>query len=195
MAGREQGRILQLRDGHLEEVADLTEEQPRRHDQGGWSQSRYQRHIDELAADHFRDLAHELDRRLRASGQLDVVVVAPDDARAELASHFTQEVERALAGWAHAEAHASEAELLEHVRPLLDERRAARESALLERWREGSAHGRSATGWDATLGAINESRVETLLRSARRPPRGAPLPLLRLPLGVGGDVSDRRDGD
>ena len=32
-------------------VADLTEEQPGRHDQGGWSQARYQRHIDELARD------------------------------------------------------------------------------------------------------------------------------------------------
>ena len=46
---REQGRLYRLRAGRLEEVADLFEEQPRRHDQGGWSQARFQRHVDELA--------------------------------------------------------------------------------------------------------------------------------------------------
>ena len=34
-----------------------SEEQPGRHDQGGWSQSRYQRHIEKLVHDHLKDVA------------------------------------------------------------------------------------------------------------------------------------------
>ena len=45
---RERGQVFRLRGGRLEEVADESEEQPGQHDQGGWSQARYQRHIDKL---------------------------------------------------------------------------------------------------------------------------------------------------
>src|SRR5918994_2153881 len=48
VVGREQGHLYRLRDGRLEEVGDPSEEQPGRHDQGGWSQARYQRNIENL---------------------------------------------------------------------------------------------------------------------------------------------------
>jgi peptide chain release factor subunit 1 len=164
VAGREAGRFYALRAGRLEEITDLSSDQPGRHDQGGWSQARFQRHIDELAAGHLRAVAEEIDRRVRrANGRLDVVIVAPEESRAELADHLTQEVEQALAGWAHAEAHASPAELEEIVAPVLAERRATRERELVARWREGSGNGRSTAGWEQTLGALSDARVETLL--------------------------------
>ena len=40
VVGREQGDLFRLRAGRLEEVADHFDEQPGRHDQGGWSQAR-----------------------------------------------------------------------------------------------------------------------------------------------------------
>ena len=39
VVNREQGRVLALRDGTLDEIADRTEDAPSRHDQGGWSQA------------------------------------------------------------------------------------------------------------------------------------------------------------
>ena len=54
VVGRERGELLRLRGGRLEHLADHFEEQPSRHDQGGWAQASLQRHIDELAADHLR---------------------------------------------------------------------------------------------------------------------------------------------
>jgi peptide chain release factor subunit 1 len=164
VAGREAGRFYALRAGRLVEITDLSSDQPGRHDQGGWSQARFQRHIDELAAGHLRAVAEEIDRRVRrASGRLDVVIVAPEESRAELAGHLTQEVEHALAGWTHAEAHASPSELESVVAPVLAERRGARERELVERWREGTRSGRSTAGWGPTLDAVSDARVETLL--------------------------------
>ena len=76
-------------------------------------------------------------------------------------------MQEALAGWAQAEAHTPDPELLEVVEPVLAKRRAARESELLERWREASAKGRGVGGWEATLEAVSDARAETLLLAER----------------------------
>ena len=49
VVSRERGEVYRLQDGKLHEVADRGSEQPSRHDQGGWSQANFQRHIDELS--------------------------------------------------------------------------------------------------------------------------------------------------
>ena len=174
VATREQGRFYELRDGRLEELADLSDRQPRRHDQGGWSQARMQRHIDELASDHLREVADELDKRIRAlHGGVRVVAFAPEESRAELSGLLSQEAQQALAGWAHAEAHATPAELLELAMPVLEQVRAEREREALERWREEAGrNGRAASGWAATLEAASNGRVELLLADGATP-RGA----------------------
>jgi peptide chain release factor subunit 1 len=48
MIDRERGQVFRLRGGRLEEIVDETEDQPGQHSQGGWSQARYQRHIEHL---------------------------------------------------------------------------------------------------------------------------------------------------
>lgn len=73
--GRERGQVFRLRAGRLEEIVDRTEDQPGRHDQGGWSQARYQRHIEKLVAEHLKDVAAELDRAVRRLRTPKVVVV------------------------------------------------------------------------------------------------------------------------
>lgn len=178
VASREQGRFYGLRGGRLEELTDLSDEQPRRHDQGGWSQARMQRHVDALASEHLRQLADELDRRVRrAHGAIRVVVVSPEETWAELSALLSQDAARALAGWAQGDTHASPAELLELATPVLERARAAQEKALLERWREEAGrNGRAAAGWAATLDAASDGRVETLLVSD-----GADRPAWRCP--------------
>jgi len=174
--GREQGRIYRLRAGRLEELADLSERQPRRHDQGGWSQANQQRHIDELAQEHLRRVAEELDRRVRLAGA-QVVVVASDDTWSEFEGLLAQETRAAVAGVAHAEAHAQPAELLAAAEPVLERRRAEREAELVERWREEAGReARASSGWAATLEAASDGRVELLLYQdgASRPVRRCP---------------------
>ena len=129
MASREQGRFYELRDGRLEQVVDLSDRQPRRHDQGGWSQARMQRHIDELASEHLREVAAELDRRVRGRSDVALVVVSPEETWAELSALLSQDVRGALAGWTHAEAHSGPTELLEVALPVLERARRRRARA------------------------------------------------------------------
>jgi peptide chain release factor subunit 1 len=164
VVGRERGDILRLRGGKLEEVASRTEEQPSRHDQGGWSQANFQRHIDGLAADHLRDVADELNRRVRELGNTAVVIVCAEETRGAFHDLLAQPTRNCLAGWASAEAHASPAELLAVAKPVIEEWRARREGEVVERWREEAGRdGRATSGWAPTLEAASDARVDLLL--------------------------------
>ena len=172
VVGREQGDLYRLRAGRLQELAEHFDETPGRHDQGGWSQSRYQRHIEKLVQDHLRGVAEELDRSVRRTPSASVVVVASEETRAELSELLSNEAKSAVVGWTHAEAHATPAELLEVVSPILEEHRAEAERRNLERWREEAGrNGRAASGWAQTLEAASDGRVEVLLfqEGASRP--------------------------
>lgn len=164
VVGRERGQLFRLQNGQLVEVADQTEEQPGRHDQGGWSQARFQRHIEKLVAEHLRELADELDKRLRRLRTPKIVVVASEETRAEFEELLSTEARSAVVGWTSAEAHAGAAELLELVKPFLEEARVREEAETIERWREEAGRGaRAASGWEETLEAASDARVEMLL--------------------------------
>jgi peptide chain release factor subunit 1 len=161
---RERGRLLQLTNGRLEPIADLSEEQPGRHDQGGWSQARFQRHIDELAKDHLRTVAEDLDAHVRHGTARHVVVVGPEEARAEFADLLALETKNCVVGSTAGEGYATPTELLDLARPFLEQARLAEETAVLGRWQEEAGrNGRAASGWDETLEAASDGRVELLL--------------------------------
>jgi peptide chain release factor subunit 1 len=161
---REQGRLYRLRAGRLDEVANLFEEQPRRHDQGGWSQARMQRHVDELARDHLKDVAGELETQLRRLQFPRVVVVCPEELKSEFADALAADARGAVIGWTTAEAHASPVDLLAVATPVLEEWREQQEVRAVERWQEEAGrNGRAASGWEATLEAASDGRVDCLL--------------------------------
>ncbi len=177
VVGRERGDVYRLRVGKLEEIAHQFDETPGRHDQGGWSQARYQRHIEKLAADHFRRVGELLDRQVRRLQGPRIVVVAAEETRADFDDVISNEVKNAIVGWATAEAHAGPTELLEAVQPILEEWHSKREQEAADRWREESGRGgRAASGWNATLEAASDGRVELLLfqEGIDRPARQCP---------------------
>ena len=161
---RERGLLFQLTNGRLEPLSDLSEEQPGRHDQGGWSQSRFQRHIDELARDHLRAVAADLDGHVRRGIAKHIVVVGPEEARAWFTDMLAQETQSRFAGATAGEGYATPTELLELALPFLEQARLAEETAALERWQEEAGRsGRAASGWDETLEAASDGRVDLLL--------------------------------
>ena len=164
VVNREQGRVLALRDGRLDELVDRTEEAPSRHDQGGWSQARFQRHIENVAHGHYKTVAAELERAFRRLERPRIVVACSEDVRPEFAAVLPTEVADAVVGWAAVEQHAGSAELQAAAEPLLEHWRAEREAELVERWREETGRdARGVSGWEDTFEAASDGRVETLL--------------------------------
>src|SRR5438046_1829617 len=103
---RERGTVYRLEGATLVEVLDDSEEQPGRHDQGGWSQARYQRHIEKLVQEHLKDVAEVLDRSRRRLHVPKIVIVGSEETRSEFMDELSVEAREAVVGWAHAEAHA-----------------------------------------------------------------------------------------
>src|SRR4029079_1171960 len=115
VVGREQGQLYGLRAARLDAIADQLEEQPGRHDQGGWSQARYQRHIEKLVQEHLKGVAEELDRSKRQLRAPKIVLVCSDEMRSEFTDALSADVRASLVGWTSAEAHAGPAEILQAV--------------------------------------------------------------------------------
>ena len=163
VVGRERGEIYRLHGGKLEPLADRTEEAPGQHDQGGWSQARYQRHIEHLVEEHLQHVAEELDRRVRRRSER-IVVVSTEETRAVFDDVISKEVRDAIVGWTTAEAHAGPPELLAAATPVLEAWHARAEEHAVERWREEAGrHGPAASGWETTLEAASDGRVDLLL--------------------------------
>jgi peptide chain release factor subunit 1 len=164
VVGREQGQLFRLRAGRLEALADYFEQQPRRHDQGGWAQARFQRHVDALAHEHLKTVAGELDRAVRQLRGPRVVVIASEETWAEFSELLAPETRVAVVGWATAEAHAGPPELLVVATPVLERWRDEQEGNAVDRWAEELGRdGRASAGWEATLEAASDGRVDLLL--------------------------------
>jgi peptide chain release factor subunit 1 len=175
--GREQGQLYRLRAGRLEEIAAHYDEQPGQHDQGGWSQSRYQRHIEKLVQEHLKGVAQELDRSKRQLQSPKIVLVGSEEVRSEFTDALSAEVRASLVGWTQAQAQAGPAELLQAVTPVLEKAESKDEAEVIDRWREEAGrNARAASGWEQTLEASSDARVELLLFQ-----EGADRPAYRCP--------------
>jgi peptide chain release factor subunit 1 len=164
VVSREQGRVYTVRGGGLQEVVDQHDDVPAQHDQGGWSQARYERHIDKLVFEHLKAVADHLDRLVRRAADARIVLVCTEELRTDVEAAVANETRPAIVGWTTAEAHAAPAELYDATRPIFEEAEAQAEEDVLARWREEAAKGgRAASGWEQTLEAASDGRVDVLL--------------------------------
>jgi peptide chain release factor subunit 1 len=167
--GRERGTLWRSRNGRAELVSDLTSEVHRQHDQGGWSQARFQRSVEEEALDHFREVADALGRTIRPGGGQLLVVACVEEQRPVLEELLQSHVREALIGWTTVEAHAGVEALQPEAERLLDEHLRRERDALLDRWREerGQASGRAAWSWKDAVDAAADGRIEAALVDGR----------------------------
>jgi peptide chain release factor subunit 1 len=168
--GRERGTVWRTRNGRTELLEDRTEEIGRRHDQGGWSQARFQRSVDEDALDHFRDVAGILAHTIQPGSGALLLVACVEEQRAKFEELLVPHVREALLGWTTIEAHAGEDALEPEAQRLLAARLESERAGLLERWREVRANGDRATAsWAEALEAAADGAVDAALVDGRSP--------------------------
>jgi peptide chain release factor subunit 1 len=165
VVNRQVARMLRGSPDQLEELPVVEDEVHGRHDQGGWSQARYQRGVDQEARWHLQHAAEVAFRRWKRSPFECILLGGPEDTvrefegllhpylRERVAGHFRVDVENTSPDAIRAAA----APLIEKV----DEKR---ETEALDRLEEGvGTGGRGAAGLESTIAALNERRVEILL--------------------------------
>lgn len=137
----------------------------RHHEQGGWSQARYQRGVETEVDRHIRDACALLSDHLTREPFEHLLLGGPQelhhrvehelspDLRARLAGSFEIDVERAGAD-----------EVTRRATPLIEAAERSREQHALQRLEDGLApSGHGVVGVDEVLEALNERRVAVLL--------------------------------
>lgn len=149
----------------LVEFATLADDVHRRHAQGGWSQARYQRGIDEEVAAHVRHVAAQLMRAHRRHPFEQLVVVAAAELWPLVESSLPAELRERLAGRIeHDLEHASTEELTAAIVPVVERAEHEQELMLLARLSDALAGGgAAAAGVDEVEALLAQERVELLL--------------------------------
>jgi peptide chain release factor subunit 1 len=149
----------------LHEIALVEDEVHGQHDQGGWSQARYQRSIDKDVADHLKHVAEVVMLQMRAEMPAGILIGAPQELAGDFENALHPYLKERLAGRIDID--------VENSTPDDVRRCAAEKIAKLARKREDEAlarlaeefgrEGRAASQLGDVLTAVHEQRVEVLL--------------------------------
>src|SRR5207253_7284665 len=94
LVDREKARLFMAKMGRIGENTDLFDEVPGQHDQGGWSQSRFQRHIEEHMVQHLKHVAEVLLRHFKRRGFDHLILAGPQEVVAEFERHLHDYLKR-----------------------------------------------------------------------------------------------------
>jgi peptide chain release factor subunit 1 len=191
LVSRRDARIFRGSPDGLREVEQIHDVVFGQHDQGGWSQARYQRGIEKEKDDHLRNTAEALMKHYKRRPFQRLILGGPREVVADFESKLHGYLSERLAGRIDVDVDNSTPEqVLQKAQPLFEELEEEREAAALERLGEG---GRAALGLEDVLQALNERRVECLLLDERFAAPGASCPECGW-LGPGGERTCPVDG-
>jgi peptide chain release factor subunit 1 len=161
---RNKARIFVFGLAAVERSEKIAGDKTRRHSQGGWSQARYQRHIDNLRLQHVKEVISSLDTLVRDEGIEHIVAAGTDEALALLRDNLPQELAAKLDATTKLDLSSSDAEVLEATLESFRDRDletdVERVDELLGEWRGG---GLAVAGPEATLRALELGQVDELV--------------------------------
>jgi peptide subunit release factor 1 (eRF1) len=165
LVNRQIARIFRGSRHRLDEVARVEDEVHGRHDQGGWSQARYQRSIEKEATDHLKNAGDEL-LRLHTRRPFEALFVgAPEAVYKDFCARLHPYLRERVVGRIEIDVEHTGVDEVQHAaKPTIDEYERKLEKDALDRLQQAIASGRrGASGLEDTLAALNEQRVELLL--------------------------------
>jgi peptide chain release factor subunit 1 len=164
LVDREKARLFLSRMGRVQEQSEVLDEVPNRHEQGGWSQARFQRHVDDHVAHHLKHVGEVVFRLFEREGFDHLILAGPDELLPEFERGLHDYLRRRVVSRQTLPVSASADEVLARSLRVEEEIEAAEELAVLERVRAGAASGRGAVnGLGEVLEALNAGRVATLV--------------------------------
>ncbi len=167
-------RLFLLELGRVEEVTDLRDEVPNRHEQGGRAQMRMQRHVDDHRAKHLKHAADALFALWRRRPFEHLVLAGPAEAHREIEPVLHDYVRRRVCASVSLPMTATDVEVLARMLEVEEAVERERERAAIDRVSEAvSAGAGGAAGLDSTLDALATGRVAELVVSIDRSSPGS----------------------
>ncbi|HMJ95589.1 MAG TPA: Vms1/Ankzf1 family peptidyl-tRNA hydrolase, partial [Thermoleophilaceae bacterium] len=142
LVNRRDARIFRGSPESLREIEQIHDDVFGQHDQGGLSQSRYQRGVEKEKDDHLRNTGDALMRHFKQQPFRRLILGGPREVVADFESKLHQYLQERLAGRIEVDVEQSNADaVLEAARPLIEELERSREREALERLGERSVAG------------------------------------------------------
>jgi peptide chain release factor subunit 1 len=165
LANRRNARLFIGDGGGLEETDRVEDDVHSQHDQGGWSQARYQRGVEKEKDDHLVHVAEVAFDLYKRSGFDRLLIAAPDELVNDLKGKLHPYLRERIVARVHLDVENSS---LDDVKAAagtaIEDWSRKRERESLDRLAEGVGRGgRGAAGLASVLEALNEQRVEILL--------------------------------
>jgi peptide chain release factor subunit 1 len=161
LVSRRDARIFRGSPDGLREIEQIHDTVFGQHDQGGWSQARFQRGIEKEKDDHLKNTAEALMKLFKRRPFQRLILGGPREVVADFESKLHGYLRERLAGRIEVDVDtASPDRVLKAAQPRFEELEREREAEALERLGES---GRAAVGLGDTLRALNERRVEVLV--------------------------------
>jgi len=166
LVNRRSARLLCGSAGRLEEVALVEDDVHGRHDQGGWSQARYQRGVEKEVADHLKHVAEVAFARFADRLPTGIVIGGPQETIGDFEAQLHPYLRERLLGRIEIDVETSSVDDVQRAAAQrFEEAAGARRERMLARLAEAFGGGPSAAaaGLEQVLGALHEQRVEALL--------------------------------
>lgn len=166
LIGRKTARLFVFYMGALiEESVPVVDDVHGRHDQGGWSQARFSRHIEAEVARHIRHAANEAESAFAAAGVERIVVAGSRDITSEFLKAMSMKSRERVVATPGLKQSATVDEVAQLVTEIEAEAEARDDRELVEAVRAGMSKGKSVAGLAATLTALSSGRAQVLLVS------------------------------
>jgi hypothetical protein len=159
LVNRRDARIFRGGPDGLREIERIHDDVSGQHDQGGWSQARYQRGVEKEKDDHLKSTCDALLRHFKRQPFKRLIVGGPREVVTDFEQKLHHYLSDRLAGRIEVDVERSSADqVLDAARPLIEKLELERERDALERLGE-----RGACGIEDVLPRLNERRVELLV--------------------------------
>jgi len=147
-------------------VEEIHNEKTSRSQVGGWSQARYQRHIENFHLQHAKETVEELEKLLRKH-KIEHLVLSGDETTIMpiLRPQLSKETEEKVVAVLNMSQYASEEEIRDKTREIFGIENATKDKERVERAMNAakSAAGLGTLGVEKTLAALSNGQVEELL--------------------------------
>jgi peptide subunit release factor 1 (eRF1) len=164
LINRQLARILAGGADGMREVMSFVDDVHRWHDQGGWSQARYQRGIQKETKDHLKHAGEELFKLFKRGVAQRLIIGCPEEIRGEVEGSLHSYLRERVAGKLDIDVKASPTQVTREAAEIIERDERDRERRCLDRVQSGLGRGEGAVaGLADTLEALNEQRVEILL--------------------------------
>jgi peptide subunit release factor 1 (eRF1) len=165
LVNRQTGRMFLGDRERLDEIDVIVDDVHGQHKQGGWSQARYQRSVDEDVQDHLRNVAEAAFVHFKRAPFDNLLLGGPQETLTDFEPKLHAYLKERVAGRVDVDVENSSADDVHAAAAgKIEEHERQREREALDRLQEGiSTGGRGVAGLDDVLEALNERRVETLL--------------------------------